>query len=115
MAFDGKFDRKSEDTNVALVLISLDHRLQTWSEWAGGSLFASVTRLIEVDLREARVELLSRSRSWSVRRRSRSGCVDRRRGHGQDVEVVDLEFDRAVDCTWAYIVVVTFWQFFAVT
>ena len=31
MAVDGKFHRKSEDTNVALVLISLDHRLQTWS------------------------------------------------------------------------------------
>ncbi len=32
----GKFHRKLEDTNVALMLISLDHRLQTWSEWAGG-------------------------------------------------------------------------------
>ena len=55
--------------------------------------FSSVTRLIEVDLREARVELLSRSRS---RRRSRSGGGDPRRRDGQDVEVVDLEFGRAV-------------------
>ena len=53
-------------------------------------------RLIETDLREARVELLSWSRSLSVRRRSRSGRVDLRRRNGQDVEVVDLEFDRAV-------------------
>ena len=96
MAVDGnlKFYRKWEDTNVALLLISLDHRLQTC--WNGQAAFASVTRLIEVDLREARVELLSRSRSWSVRRRSRSGGGDPRRRHGQDVEVVDLEFDRAV-------------------
>ena len=64
MAVDGKFHRKSEDTNVALGLISLDHRPQTGSKWAGG--VASVTRLIDIDLREARVELLSRRRSWSA-------------------------------------------------
>ena len=53
-------------------------------------------RLIEIDLRKPRVELLSWSRSWSARRRGRSGRVDLRRGNGKDVEVVDLEFDRAV-------------------
>ena len=94
----------STESSVALVLISLDTDYKLGRN--GQAALASVTRLIEVDLREARVELLfvellfvellSRSRSWSVRRRSRSGGADRRRRHGQDVEVVDLEFGRAV-------------------
>ena len=81
------------DTNVALGLISLDTDHKRGRN--GQAALASVTRLIETDLREARVELLSWSRSWSVRRRNRSGRVDLRRrlGNGQDVEVVDLEFD----------------------
>ena len=53
-------------------------------------------RLIEVDLGKPRVELFGWSRSWGARRRSGNSRVDLRRGNGEDVEVVDFEFDGAV-------------------